>query len=404
MNFFRPSRSIVAVALLVVLSPAVLAEPSLEWSRRKLDATPAPSLLGTTVSVSGGRVAVGASGAAYVFARVRGGWRQEAWLRSPDRARRQQFGSAAAISGDTVVVGAAGLSDGSPRSGVAYVFVRDPETGTWSHQATLEAPEPASDLFGYAVAVSGDIAVVGAIEVVSLADGPGRAYVYARHETEWTLEAVLEGRKVGTFYSGFGHAVAVSGETVVVGNYIDAAAPNSSGSVSIYVRRRSEWQLQDRVEVPDLGESPFQVFSLGFAVAVDGDTLLAGGVGQEPNGVYVLVRRGDRWTLQAKLTDPDAPQVLNGFGLAVALAGDLAVVGAYAGPPGPRAVGVADVFVRSRQGTWRFASKLRAPEVHASNNFSAAVAVSGHRIAISSGRQGGSALPPGAVYVFEEKP
>ena len=258
MNSFLPSRSIAAVALLVVLSPAALAEPSLEWSRRKLDATPAPSLLGTTVSVSGGRVAVGASGAAYVFARVRGGWRQEAWLRSPDRARRQQFGSAAAISGETVVVGAAGVSDGTPRSGVAYVFVRDPETGTWSHQGTLEAPEPASDLFGYSVAVSGDIAVVGAIEVVGLTDGPARAYVYARHGTEWALEAVLEGRKVGAFYSGFGHAVAVSGETVVVGNYIDAAAPNSSGSVSIYVRRRSEWRLQARVEVPDLGESPFQ--------------------------------------------------------------------------------------------------------------------------------------------------
>jgi hypothetical protein len=81
-----------------------------------------------------------------------------------------------AVSGDTAVVGACyedssavGIdgdendNSATDGAGAAYVFVRDPASGTWSQQAYLKASNTdAIDRFGYAVAVSGDTAVVGA--------------------------------------------------------------------------------------------------------------------------------------------------------------------------------------------------------------------------------------------------
>ena len=83
------------------------------------------------------------------------------------------FGASVAISGDTVVVGAhwedsnatgvnGNQSDNSAaNSGAAYVFIRSGTT--WSQQAYLKASNTeAGDGFGHSVAISGDTVVVGA--------------------------------------------------------------------------------------------------------------------------------------------------------------------------------------------------------------------------------------------------
>jgi hypothetical protein len=177
------------------------------WSQQaylKASNTGANDQFGVSVAVSGDTVVVGAhregssatgvngspglntegnSGAAYVFVRVGGVWSQHAYLKASNTGAQDEFGESVAVSGDTVVVGAAGerssatgvdgnqADNSALNSGAAYVFVRD-AGGVWSQQAYLKASNTGvSDHFGKSVAVSGDTVVVGATSEDSNATG-----------------------------------------------------------------------------------------------------------------------------------------------------------------------------------------------------------------------------------------
>ena len=82
-------------------------------------------------------------------------------LKASDAAEKDIFGIATAISGDTVIVGAYRGDGPVTLSGAAYVF--DYSDGAWTQRAKLLASDAAgSDQFGWAVAISGDTAVIGA--------------------------------------------------------------------------------------------------------------------------------------------------------------------------------------------------------------------------------------------------
>jgi len=230
--------------------------------------TQAGDWFGYAVAVSGDTVVIGApqenssttginttpnelatkSGAAYVFVRTAGVWSQQAYLKPAAVGTTQvddRFGWSVAISGDTVVVGA--IREDSPTTGVnstpaegaqdagaAYVFTRT--AGVWSQQAYLKpaavGTTQVSDQFGYSVAVDVDTIVVGAYDEASsttgintspneLAPGAGAAYVFSRTSGVWSQQAYLKPAAVGTTQANdhFGAAVAVSGDTVVVGAF-----------------------------------------------------------------------------------------------------------------------------------------------------------------------------------------
>ncbi|MGH6819950.1 MAG: FG-GAP repeat protein, partial [Methylocella sp.] len=174
---------------------------------------------------------------------------QQAYLKASNTGPSDQFGYSVAISGDTLVVGAPSedskatgvdgdQSDNSiTDAGAAYVFVRS--GATWSQQAYLKASNTGSDdQFGYSVAISGDTLVVAAPSEASNATGvdgdqsdnsaadSGAAYVFARSGTTWSQQAYL---KASNTDSGdqFGWSVAISGDSVVVGAYLEAS--NATG-------------------------------------------------------------------------------------------------------------------------------------------------------------------------------
>ena len=160
------------------------------------------------------------SGAAYVFTRFNNTWTQQAYLKATNTEARDQFGNTVAISGDTIIVGA--LQEDSEASGVdgdedsntltdagaAYVFHRE---GTdWSPQGYLKASNPgANDRFGFFVGVSGDYAIVSAVNEDSDATGidgeqtnnsasnAGAAYIFIRNGENWSQEAYLKGSNTG---------------------------------------------------------------------------------------------------------------------------------------------------------------------------------------------------------------
>ena len=178
------------------------------------------------------------SGAVYVFELKGELWVQDAYIKASNTDIGDVFGRAIAIDGDTLVVGApaesssaAGVnSDQSDNSanwtGAAYVFVDD--GSIWSQQAYLKASNAAAgDFFAQSVAVSGDRVVVGApyedsstIGINNKKDNAlmdaGAAYVFERTAGTWTETTFLKASNTGQNDS-FGHAVAISGSTVIVG-------------------------------------------------------------------------------------------------------------------------------------------------------------------------------------------
>ena len=165
------------------------------------------------------------AGSAYVFARPDNGsaFTQTAKLTASDRTWGDSFGDGVAISGDTVVVGASYDNDNGIASGSAYVFSK-PEGG-WTNMtqtAKLTASDGTEgDRFGYSVAISGDTIVVGAAYDDGKGYDSGSAYLFARPGSGWAnmTQSTKLTASDESGYDAFGVSVAISGDTVVAGAY-----------------------------------------------------------------------------------------------------------------------------------------------------------------------------------------
>ena len=119
-------------------------------------------------------------------------WSQEEKLTADDGEPERLFGYAVTIDGDTAIVGAAFDDTGANEyQGAAYVFVRS--DGTWSQMQKLTASDGAAGvLFGASVALDAETAVIGAAgNVEGGATGAGAAYVYTLTGATWTEQQKL---------------------------------------------------------------------------------------------------------------------------------------------------------------------------------------------------------------------
>ncbi len=233
------------------------------------------------------------SGALYVFDRVGFSWVQGAYIKASNRDPFDEFGESVSMDDSRIVVGAsledsgvaANPSDNSAaNAGAAYVFVRD--TGTWSEEGYLKAASPAAgDEFGFAVAIDGETVVVGApLSDLGGVDA-GVAYVYAYDHTGgvWNLQDTLLPSQHDAG-DQFGWSVDVKGDRVVVGA---------------------------------IGED-------GSATGIDG---VVDESATDAGAAYVFVRSGTTWSQEAyvKATNTDAGDT---FGFAVAIDSSSLAVGA----------------------------------------------------------------------------
>ena len=216
------------------------------WTQRQrlgpADAVPGDQF-GNAVSIHGDTAIIGAhhddsnAGSAYVFVRRGGLWTQHQRIEASDGSDNDLFGISVGIWEDTAIVGAFldDTSSGGQNAGSAYVFVRNGDS--WTQQHKLEASDAASlDQFGFSVAVSGDVAVVGARQDATYADGAqaGSAYVFVRSGDTWSQQQKLEA-KDGARDNLFGYSVGLSEDTVIVGaNQVDTAAGANAGSAYVF--------------------------------------------------------------------------------------------------------------------------------------------------------------------------
>ena len=141
--------------------------------------------------------------------------------------------------------------------------------------------------YGAAVAISGDTAAVSGLG----ANQRAGVYVFVRVGEGWVEQARIADPAGADAASLFGHALALSGDTLAVGDGAEGAAVSS---VYIYTRTAGSWSLQAHLQPPAAAGLGF-----GAALALAGDTLVAGvpgaGNGMAAGAAWVYARSGDSW-------------------------------------------------------------------------------------------------------------
>jgi uncharacterized protein (TIGR03437 family) len=291
------------------------------------------------------------------------------------------FGYAVAIDGPVAVVGAPAVysSPGILGSGWIYIFAKTVDT--WSLQASIEEPGSHSG-FGAPVAVSGGTVGVGAT------GSTGAVYVYTQTGNTWSQQATLTAAD-GVSGDHFGSGLAVNGGTIVVGA---AGKNNLAGAVYIFTQTGGAWSQQAELTAP-VGAT---YDSFGASVAVSGGTVVVGAAlhNHRAGAIYVFTQTGNQWSQQAELTPSDVT-ANDFFGNVVAVSGDTAVVGDSTKNTGR---GVVYIFTRTG-GTWNPPSELSAGDGEPNDFFGTSVAMSGGTVAVGAPYHNQSA---GAVYMFTQ--
>ena len=197
---------------------------------------------GRSVAIAGDTVVVGAyaknsgRGAAYVFRTTDGGatYVEVAKLTASDAAASDNFGYSVAIAGATIVIGARSDADAGSSSGSACVFQTSDGGATYGQVAKLTASDAAAgDYFGWSVAIDGATVVVGGTQWLNT--GSGAVYIFRTSDGGATYAEVVKLTAADAAEDDwFGVSVAIEGDTVVIGAYLDDDSGPGSGSAYIF--------------------------------------------------------------------------------------------------------------------------------------------------------------------------
>jgi len=368
---------------------------------------------GTSVAIDGDRAIVGAptndaggtldSGAAYVYFRGTNGlWSQEAKLIASDKTGSDFFGTSVSISGVRAVVGATGQDASANAAGAAYVFTRSGTT--WTQEAKLLASDGASNNnMGASVSTTGDRIAVGSPGAKGgNVNNAGQVYIYARAIAgTWSQEAILNAsdRSVA---DGLGISVSLSGDYVLAG--ANLKGNSNIGGAYVWVRAlNGTWSQQAIIVGSD--STPDDQF--GTSVSLSGDRAVIGAplknqtVFTDAGAVYAFTRSGTVWTEEARIVAGD---VASGalFGNSVSISGSRAIIGSSAATVNAAARGAAYVFLRDGAGAWSQEVKFTGSDSAASDAFGTSVSISGVRAIVGANGNDPSAVSnAGAAYAFQ---
>ncbi|MAB79524.1 MAG: hypothetical protein CMJ89_09250 [Planctomycetes bacterium] len=305
------------------------------------------------------------------------------------------FGFRVSISGDLAVVGAVDDDASGENSGSAWIYTRDPVRG-WEQCAQLTASDGAAgDSFGWAVDIEGEHIAIGA----PFADGRGAVYVFTRESDTWveTVKLVPSGTSPGAL---FGHALALDEKRLLVG------APHTSlgvpGAAHLFESEGSGvWRQVQRFAPSE----PDFTFLFGYEVALEGDTALITGSTNAfsplENAIYVYVREA-HGMMDYLEAGPIIPPIQGGtyFASDIAFDGELLLATAPGEYNFPGMLASVYVFARDRRvGSKPFVQRKRLESSLAPHGlfFPEAVALSGEWLVAGDPYSGNDA---GAVYVF----
>lgn len=311
------------------------------------------------------------------------------------------FGQAIAVQGNVALVGAPQSYDvSSLLPGAAYLY-RLGDNGNWSLSHSLAGTETESaDRFGSSVAADDNLIFVGApwesgIDI----SGSGAVYIFSQDGALVQRLTVLYDGDVDIMAIDFGAAVAVNsgGDTLFVSAPQDTEKGTAAGAVYVFgLDTSTEWGFRQKVLCQDSGASDM----VGTSVAVADDYLIVGAptVGDRPGKAYIFNLVAGDWIEIASLEPSSGRgQVGDRFGVAVAMVDGFAFVGSvFADDNG----GAVYVFAKDDSGQWNFSQKLVGSKNTASSAFGASLSVEGDYLIV--GAPGATQIDTGSVYVFQK--
>ena len=204
-------------------------------------------------------------------------------------------------------------------------------------------------------------------------------------------QATLPGAQDGAAARGFGRAIALAGDEAFIGEPSNVLGP---GAVYVFEQEAGAWTEQQRLTASDATFAD----EFGWAVDAEGDVLLVGAPSQEEGRGAAYVFRRDaasgRWLEEARLTPQEAVPG-DEVGLAVALRGNVALVGAFMAD---ESTGAAYVFrYDAATAIWHQQARLTASDGGPGDRFGASVALAEDEAIVGAYRHN---VSTGAAYVF----
>jgi hypothetical protein len=313
-------------------------------------------------------------------------------------------GFSVAASGNTVVVGAPGVTIGPERTGdergAVYVFVKPPNGwANMTETAKLWASaDTVDDTLGWSVAISGNTVVAGSGHCLEYA-GPGAAYVFVKPSGGWTsgTETAKLTPSDGTGLDRFGCSVSISGNTVVAG--APTSTPFSSpGAAYVFVKPPNGWA--NMTETAKLTTNMSNAKGLGTSVSVSGN-VVAAGTKSYLSTTYVFVKPLTGWKNMFPTAKLSSSYYLKYPVFSVAVDSNTVVAGVPAA--GAVGEGAAYVYVMPLSG-WTSMTQtavLTASDGGAGDRLGASVSTLGNTVVLGAPNAAiGGNKSQGAAYVF----
>ena len=317
-----------------------------------------------------------------------------------DGSQGDLFGWSVAIDGNTAVVGAFSDDDNFNNSGSAYVFdITDPKKPI--EVVKLHASDSAqSDRFGISVAISGNIAIIGATLHADNGVNSGAAYLFNATTGE-QLDKLLASD--GSEHAQFGTSVVITSNLAIVG----ARFGNSNGSGSAYIFDISDptksFELAELLPSDGLGGDHF-----GASIAISGDLVIVGA----SHDTNAWAQTGSAYLFD--ISNPSKPSQVSkiiasdGFvqdylGESVALSGNTAILGAYGEGVNNDAPGSAYFFDVTNPSLPVEVDKIISEDGEHEDEFGFSVAISGDTIIVGAHEDDDNGVETGAVYLFGTK-
>ena len=330
--------------------------------------TPAATTFGSSVSISGDKILVGAhrdeTGAdyaesVYLYDTTTG---ELQTIKNPTSLASDYFGLSVSISGDKILVGAHGDDRGAIGSGAAYLFGTD---GILLQ--TFINPTPKKfDHFGLSLSISGNNILIGG--------DTGAAYLFDA-TTGNLLKTINNPTAGGT--NQFGSSVSISGNNILIG-----------GDTGAYLFDATTGNLLHTFNHPTAGGTN----QFGKSVSISGNNILIG----EPGTETAYLFDATTGNLLKTINNP-TPATKDYFGTSVSISGNNILVGAPYSDTGANDAGAAYLF-DATTGNLLYTFQKATPNTY--DYFGNSVSISGNNVLVGVYDDDTGANDAGAAYLF----
>lgn len=320
------------------------------------------------------------------------------------------FGTAVALSGDHLLVGAPNhdydASNGSLASNAGKVYVFEHTGSAWNGtnvQQIVASTRSAGARFGQSIATSGDYAIIGAYQDDGRNNNSeGAAYIFEKDASGTWTEAQKLVANDGIFLDRFGISVAIDGNYAVVGADQYSNTTTKSGKAYIFKKGSDGTWTQQVMLEDDMGVAKDR---FGVKVAISGSEVLVGadqlGQSTATGKAYAYHNDDDSWSLSQTLVASDAASG-DRFGLSLAIAANYAVVGALNHDGANSNEGQVYLYALENS-TWNEVHTFQSGDVAAEDRFGQAVAILGDDVLVGAPGQDAATNGTtnlGSVYTF----